>query len=103
MLINQTGYELLIWGWIALAFFTFIMLMFIRAPYGRHLRPGWGPSLPARAGWIIMESPSIILMTTFFGLSASRWSDINPIGIILYVIWIAHYFHRTLILSLIHI
>ena len=69
MLINQTGYELLIWGWIALACFTFIMLMFIRAPYGRHLRPGWGPSLPARAGWIIMESPSIILMTIFFAFN----------------------------------
>ena len=97
MLINQTGYELLIWGWIALAFFTFIMLMFIRAPYGRHLRPGWGPSLPARTGWIIMESPSIILMTIFFGITVSRWNDIDPVAIILYGIWIAHYFHRTLI------
>ena len=80
MLINQTGYELLIWAWIALACFTFIMLMFIRAPYGRHLRPGWGPSLPARTGWIIMESPSIILMTTFL---ASQFLD----GMIL-ILWV---------------
>ena len=82
MLINQTGYELLIWGWIALACFTFIILMFIRAPYGRHLRPGWGPSLPARAGWIIMESPSIILMTIFL---ASQFLD--GMILILLLLW----------------
>ena len=29
-----------------------IVLMWINAPYGRPLRSGWGPTIPARAGWI---------------------------------------------------
>ena len=97
MLIDQWQYELTIWIWSALACCAFILLMFVRAPYGRHERPGWGARIPARAGWIIMESPSIIVITVFFGIAVSQWSYIDPVGIIFYVIWISHYIHRTII------
>ena len=95
MLINHYQYELTIWIWLGIAAFTFILLMFIRAPYGRHERPGWGFRIPARLGWIIMESPCIIVMTIFFWIGVSRWDILDPVGIIFYIIWIIHYIHRS--------
>ena len=40
---------------IAAAAVTLLLLLRVVAPYGRHTRPGWGPSLPARWGWVVME------------------------------------------------
>ncbi len=95
MLIDQAQYELTIWIWLGIAACTFILLMFIRAPYGRHERPGWGLRIPARLGWVIMESPCIIVMTIFFGIGVSRWEALDPVGITFYIIWITHYIHRS--------
>ena len=59
---SETHLNLFILAWIALAICVFVILMFINAPYGRHLRDGWGINIPARLGWIAMESPTIIVM-----------------------------------------
>ena len=32
---------------------TFLALLFVTAPYGRHHRPGWGPSVGRRLGWLL--------------------------------------------------
>lgn len=95
MLIDQWQYELAIWIWLWIAAGTFILLMFVRAPYGRHERPGWGSRIPARLGWILMESPCILVMTVFFGIGAAGWNLADPTGIIFYIMWITHYVHRS--------
>ena len=38
-----------------LAVVVFVMLFFITAPYGRHVRRGWGPDLGSRLAWVVME------------------------------------------------
>ena len=44
-------FSTMIWALLVLAVITFLVLMFITAPYGRHARGGWGrKSLPAPAG-----------------------------------------------------
>ena len=73
------------------AFFT---LLFITAPYGRHNRSGWGPSIPSKWGWIIMESPAVLLFLPIF-FAGSHWNASVPI--FLCVLWQAHYIHRTYI------
>src|SRR5262250_3406505 len=49
--------------WIVLvsAAAVFPVLFFVPAPYGRHFRPGWGPALSSRLGWVAMEWPSVVL------------------------------------------
>lgn len=69
----------------------------ITAPYGRHARPGWGPVVGARWGWMIMESPSVFLFLLVFCLGP-RSGDLVPR--ILAVLWLAHYVHRDLIYPL---
>ena len=51
--------------WLLVAAITFIYLFFVNAPYGRHMQQGWGKSISARAGWVIMESPCVVLMIIY--------------------------------------
>lgn len=82
------------WTEIGLAAVTFVALLFIAAPYGRHARGGWGPGVPQRLGWILMELPAVALWATifFFGDHAT---DVAPL--VLLAVWQLHYVHRTFV------
>jgi protein-S-isoprenylcysteine O-methyltransferase Ste14 len=78
----------------AAAALTFISLLCVTAPYGRHHRPGWGPTIPARVGWVVMESPAVL----FFG--AVYWVGDHAqatLPLILFGLWQFHYINRTFI------
>jgi len=48
------AYGSLLWLWSALALAVFVGLFFLTAPYGRHARGGWGPTVDstwAGCGW----------------------------------------------------
>jgi protein-S-isoprenylcysteine O-methyltransferase Ste14 len=91
---ERVFYDWLVIAWMALAAVTFVALFFVTAPYGRFTRGGWGPRLPARWGWIIMESPSLIAMVVLFAIGDQRRS---PVAIVLLFLWVAHYFHRSFV------
>jgi len=77
-----------------LAAVTFVALQFINAPYGRHKRRGWGPSLSNRLGWLLMESPSVVLFGVLFFIGSAP----KTLPVILFFgLWEAHYIHRALI------
>lgn len=78
------------------AAFVFPLLFFIPAPYGRHYRPGFGPSLPARVAWVSMESPSLLLFAAFWWTLPQRFE--STVGL-LAGLWLLHYAQRTLIFS----
>ena len=66
---EQSFHAVLVWAVFAVAVLTFVSLLRIRAPYGRHYSGrGWGPAMSNRAGWIVMELPATIL----FAASTSR-------------------------------
>lgn len=82
------------WLEIALAAVTFIALLVINAPYGRHVRRGWGPQIPSRIGWIVMEFPAVGVFIWFYAQGELRW-DVVPLALL--SLWQVHYIHRTFI------
>ena len=61
---DRENYFLFIWSWVIMGLVIFTLLLFITAPYGRHSRRDWGPTIPNRLGWVVMEFPS--LLVSFF-------------------------------------
>ena len=78
----------------ALAAMTFVILFRVTAPYGRHIRPGWGPTLSARLGWIVMESPAVLLFAAVY-LSGENALTTTPL--VLLGMWQFHYVYRTFV------
>ena len=80
--------------WVFVAICTFIYLFYESAPYGRHIKNGWGIDIPARLGWIVMESPCVILMIAF---SIIVKEQLETIHLIFLLLWLTHYVHRSFI------
>ena len=91
MLLTLYNYSLILI--FSFAILIFIILFFISAPYGKFRRKGWGTVIRSKWAWLIMESPSPILITLFFILSADK----NLIMMIFVISWLLHYVYRTFI------
>jgi protein-S-isoprenylcysteine O-methyltransferase Ste14 len=72
---------------------VFGLLLIISAPYGRHNRGGWGPALPARAAWTVMELPAVLTILLTYALSGT----LTTAGAALLVLWEVHYLYRTIL------
>ncbi len=88
-----------LYGWVvggilAAGLLSFASLQFVVAPYGRHIRGGWGPTLPDRVGWILMESPAVFLFLAVYGIGEHR---ADRVPLLLLALWMLHYLYRTLI------
>jgi protein-S-isoprenylcysteine O-methyltransferase Ste14 len=81
----------------ALAAATVVALTFVVAPYGRHARRGWGPSVPGRIGWMFMESPAVLAFLAFY-LQGSHRAGVAPL--VLLGLWLTHYVHRAFVFPL---
>jgi 3-oxo-5-alpha-steroid 4-dehydrogenase 1 len=79
-----------------LALVTFVALRFITAPYGRHGRAGWGPTVPARLGWLVMELPAPVLFAVLFAMGDNAG---KLVPLLLLTMWQSHYLYRALVYS----
>jgi len=86
-------YDALLCGWLGLAAVVFVTLWFLPAPYGRFARAGWGPRIPAKLAWVVMESPAVIVMAVLFALGDRR----SAVPVVLLCLWNLHYLHRTIV------
>lgn len=81
--------------------FMLSVLLFIDAPYGRrdneHRNKLWGPTVPARPGWVILELPVFAGFAIFFFVG-DNWR--MPAPMVLASLFLGHYFHRTFIYPL---
>jgi steroid 5-alpha reductase family enzyme len=91
-MIERQLYAILLIAMFVAAAIVFVVLLFIAAPYGRHTRRGWGPRVNSRLGWVIMESPAVIVFALCFALGGRTASTI-PIAFL--ALWQTHYIHRS--------
>jgi len=87
-------FQILLYSWFGMSAGVFILLFFLTAPYGRHTRKGWGPSLPSTWGWVLMELPAVAVPLTCYFLS-DRMN--NPVLWCFLGMWLFHYTHRTFV------
>jgi 3-oxo-5-alpha-steroid 4-dehydrogenase 1 len=82
----------LVKGVFALGVVTYVATTFITAPYGRHVRSGWGPTVNTRLGWILMESPSAIWFAIVY-----FWGEhcFETTPLIAAWLWGCHYAYRA--------
>jgi len=87
----------LVVGWLVVAPVIFVVLRFVSAPYGRHARGGWGPTLDATVAWILMEAPAPLGVALLFVLGDRTTS---PTAIVFLALWELHYLHRAFVFPL---
>ncbi len=76
---------------------AFFILLFISAPYGRHFRAGWGPSMNATAAWLLMEAPAPLSFAYVYFRSDNAT---KPVPLVLLGMFMMHYIYRAFIYPL---
>jgi len=82
--------------WCGMAVVSFLALLFITSPYGRHSQDSWRPFINGTIGWILMELPAAIIFAWVYAIG-SRPTDFYSIAFL--VLWEFHYLHRTFIFA----
>lgn len=93
-MISQTTFNLICWIWITAAVVTFIVLLKIQQPYGRHTTKNWGPMINNRLGWLIMELPALLVFVSFAVLT-TNWQSL--LVLTAFALWVLHYFNRAIV------
>ena len=89
--LSYEEYKTVCYIWLTLAVIVFLILIFVKAPYGRHKTKGWGVEISAKKGWIIMESIPAVLLTVMLVLGHNR----DFVVLFFWAIWTAHYVNRA--------
>lgn len=84
-------------AWILLGIAVFFYLLRQNAPYGRHNRPGWGPSVDNRLGWFLMEFPVVVV---FLVALCAEKIPTNVYIRVFSACFLLHYLHRSIIFPL---
>lgn len=94
---NYDTYRFWLTGWILLGIAVFFYLLQQNAPYGRHNRPGWGPTLDNRLGWFLMEFPVVVV----FLAALCRENIPGDLYVRVFsACFLFHYLHRSIVFPL---
>ena len=91
---TRSAYDLLLLAWSGLAVVTFAFLLVRPAPYGRHVRAGFGPTVPHAPAWVVME---LVSPAALWGSWAVARSGEAGFELVLLGAWTLHYFNRGII------
>ena len=93
--LEQQFFDALVLASFIAAGVVFVVLFFVHAPYGRHLRAGWGPTIANRTGWMIMETPAVLAIAACFFWGNGL--EVHPGALALLFLWELHYIHRAFV------
>lgn len=79
---------------LALGAATIVAVSFITAPYGRHTRKGFGPAIPQRLAWVLMEAPAVLVWGAIYLMGDHR-AEAAPLAML--SLWMLHYVQRTFV------
>ena len=79
---------------LALGAATILAVSFITAPYGRHTRKGFGPAIPQRLAWVLMEAPAVLVWGAIYLMGDHR-AEAAPLAMV--SLWMLHYVQRTFV------
>jgi hypothetical protein len=91
---DKVTFNLLVWGWILLGVLVLIILLFVKAPYGRYSSGKWGVTISNRWGWFLMEIISPVVFLIFF---LRGETEKNFIVWFIAGLFLLHYANRSLI------
>ena len=77
-----------------LAVVVFITLLKNTAGYGQHVSKDGGPTINEKAGWVIMEIPTVIVYLLLYIIGEFHF---NPVIILFSALFLIHYGYRTFI------
>ncbi len=80
--------------WFVLAVLVFVRSFREPAPYGRYAGDAAGRSVASKWGWVIMESPTVLVMGAMFLIG--EYNNTPPAYAFL-AIWMLHYIQRTFV------
>ena len=81
----------------AIAAIVFVALYFVDAGYGMFFNKKWGPSVPSRWGWMMMEAPVFIAMLLLWAFSGRQHDEVRLAFLLLFLL---HYLQRSFIFPL---
>ena len=79
------------------AVFVYIALQYFKAGYGYLRTSKWGPAIPNRPAWILMECPVFIVMVY---LMVKNIGNATTVPVIMATLFLIHYFQRSFIFPL---
>lgn len=94
---SQGTFNLFLYVMSGIALVVFISLYFVRAGYGIFRTAQWGPSLPNKVGWVLMEAPVFLVM---FILWAKSGIGLTIPQYIFFLLFQLHYLQRSFIFPL---
>lgn len=89
--------QLLTYFWILIALIVHVTMFYVTAPFGRHTSEKWGLLIDNKLGWMLMELPSLLIMTYYLCWGSRSFESY---AWVLFGLWLVHYFHRSLIYPL---
>lgn len=90
-------YTNFLWVMAAIAVVVFVALHFFEAGYGYLFDRRYGPPVPNKVGWVVMESPVFVAMAVLWALSDRQW---EAAPLVLFAMFQLHYFQRSFVFPL---
>lgn len=93
-MINESFFNGLIYGMLAMAVMVFVSLYFVTAGYGQFRTKQWGWSINNKVAWVLMEIPVFLVMLGIWWTSPLKW---HLPQLVLFCLFELHYFQRSLV------